>query len=58
MIQKINVKTTSQTYDWIIKGIEKFGDNYRHQWQGKHYKIINAKLVERQLVEFTLQSVI
>lgn len=58
MLQKINVKTTSQTYDWIIKGIERFGDNYRHKWQGNYYKIIDANVAERNVVEFTLQSVI
>lgn len=39
----IPIEVGSQSHKSVIWGIDHFGDNYRHQWQGKHYKIVGAQ---------------
>lgn len=54
----IPVKTNSTTHDWIEKGVRRHGKNYRHQHQGKFYKIVDWSEAERGLFELVLEPVI
>lgn len=54
---KMTLRTNSETYGRIIKGIEKFGDNYRHCYNRVYYNIVSAKLADKNHVEFLLKEV-
>lgn len=54
---KMTIRTNSETYSRIVKGIERFGDNYRHCYNRAYYYIVSAKLVDKNHVEFLLREV-
>ena len=58
MIIKEPILTTSESYKWLIRDIERFGNNYRHRHNGKFYKVIEAKPGARNEVILSLESVI
>lgn len=50
---KITIKTNRR----ILKGVERFGNDYRHCYNRKHYFIMSAKSVDKNHVEFLLREV-
>lgn len=54
---KLTIKTNSETYRRILKGVERFGNDYRHCHNRKHYFIMSAKSVDKNHVEFLLREV-
>lgn len=56
-MQTLTLRTNSETYGRIIRGIERFGNDYRHCYNRKHYFIVSAKLADKNHVEFLLKEV-
>jgi len=54
---KMTLRTNSDTYTRIIRGIERFGDDYRHCYNKTHYLIMSAKLKDKNHVEFLMREV-
>ena len=55
---KRTVPVNKASLDAIIKGMERFRDNYRFRYQGEWLKVVDAKPGERGYTLLTLESVI
>lgn len=56
-MQKMTLRTNSETYGRIIKGIERFGNDYRHCFNRVYYRIVSAKKANKNHVEFLMVEV-
>ncbi len=54
----IPIKVNSNSHKWLTEGVKRFGDNYRHQWKGSYYKIVDWKPSVRGEFSLVLESII
>ena len=54
----VQIKKGSQTQDYIQRGIEHFGDNYRHKHMGQFYKIVGFSDEGREYFNLKLESIL
>ncbi|AUR89559.1 hypothetical protein NVP1124O_58 [Vibrio phage 1.124.O._10N.286.49.B1] len=54
----IPIKVNSASHKLLTEGVKRFGQNYRHQWKGKYYKIVDWKPSVRGEFSLVLESVL
>lgn len=54
----IPIKAGSPSHQWLEVGVKRFGSDYRHQWKGEHYRIIDWKPAERGWFNLILEGVL
>lgn len=54
----IQVKSGSPQHKWIETGVQRFGNDYRHQHNGKFYKIVDHMPAVRGEFSLVLEPVL
>ena len=54
----ITVKAGSDRHKHIIWGVERFGNNYRHHYQRKFYRVVDFKASVPGEFDLVLESVV
>lgn len=54
----VPIKVGSPSHHWLQVGVKRFGQDYRHQWKGQYYKIVDWKPSVRGEFSLVLESVL